>query len=202
MALHLRDQFERAAGDDPGADTGEMARAAIVAGAGLRRKRRLLTGAVGAAAAIGVLGGTYQMLQPPAAQPEITVAAAMMPRTSPSCEPQPVEQNATDVLIFLGRESTDGQRSAIAAALGDDPAVGRLVFENRQQAFERFQTRWRDHPGLVAEVSTHRLPESFRLRLTAPAEFAALRSRYATMAGVDQISGRRCTADAPIGGVL
>ena len=47
MDVDLREQFDRAVSDDPGADPGEMAQLAIVQGGRLRRRRRQLAAAAG-----------------------------------------------------------------------------------------------------------------------------------------------------------
>jgi cell division transport system permease protein len=194
----LREQFDNAVAGDPGADTAAMARAAIVRGGGLRRRRRLLTGVAAVAAAIAVLAGTNTLFGRPA-EPEVTLAAALAPVTAPSCTP--VDRDATDAALFLGA-ATPAERAAVEAALRTDARVATFTFEGREQAYHRFTRLWRDSPDLVASVSPPQFPESFRLRLKAPADFRTLRQRYATMPGVTEIDGRRCAPGAPIGGVL
>jgi cell division transport system permease protein len=106
------------------------------------------------------------------------------------------------VLIFLAADVTDRQRSALESALGVDSRVGVLHFENRDQAYQRFRTRWESNPDLLAAVGADRLPESFRLRLVNASQYTALRGQYAAMAGVEQIIGRTCPPRAPVGGTL
>ena len=201
MEPTLREHFDRAVGADPGAPLGEMAGAAIAAGGRLRRRRRSVTGlAVGLVA----LAGAGLVLAPDApgpAGPPVTIAAAMLPATAPSCRPDPVETGATDALVFLTDGAADGRRAAIGTALRDDPRVGAVIFESREQAYQRFRDRWADNPDLLAAVGAAQFPEAYRVRLTAPAEFAALRSEYAATAGVSQVIGRRCAPDAPVGGI-
>jgi cell division transport system permease protein len=201
MAPSLREQFDRAVADDPGVPPGEMAQAAIAAGGALRRKRRLLTATAAAAAAIGVLAGANVLLRAPQ-EPQITVAAAFQPVAAPACVRKPVEHDATDIVVFLRSDATDRQRDAIAAALDADAAVSAKIFENREQAYERFRALWADSPDFVASVGPDSLPEDFRVRLAAPADVSAVRSRLATLDGIQDIMGRRCQPDAPIGGVL
>lgn len=201
---NLREQFERAVDGDPGAAPGDLARAAIMAGSRLRRRRNRLTVA-GAAAGVVVLIGAVTGLNlasgRPAADQPVTVAAAMMPVVAPACTPHPVERDATDVVVFLGHAATDRQRAALGAALSADPGVQDLIFESRAQAYDRFRTRWAHQPDLVAAVEAGQFPESYRLRLVAASQYTAVRSRYATMDGVEQIIGRRCPKDAPVGGI-
>jgi hypothetical protein len=206
VTLNLRDHFDRAVSDDPGAALDEMAGAAIAEGGRLRRRRNQRAAGGVAAGVIAVIGAVACLnLLPNAsksADPPVTIAAAMMPVTAPSCLRHPVEADATDVVIFLAAAVTDVQRSALDTALRDDPRVDALMFESREQAYQKFRTRYARNPDLLAAVSADRFPESFRVRLGAAEHYTGFRVRYATMAGVELITGRRCAKDAPVGGVL
>jgi hypothetical protein len=195
----LREHFEWAVGDDPGVAPGEMARAAIVEGGRLRRRRHQWT-AAGLVVVVGAVAGLA--LGGRAADPPTPVAAAMMPVAAPSCTERPVERDATDVAIFLDRAHTGRQLAVVRTALEADPRVDVLNFESPAQAYERFRALWAQDPDLVAAVGAGQFPASFRLRLVAAAQYTAVRSDYAAMDGVDQIVGRRCPKDAPVGGVL
>ncbi|MEV4705979.1 permease-like cell division protein FtsX [Actinoplanes sp. NPDC049316] len=205
MDADLRKHFDRAVSDDPGADAGEMALAAIAQGGRMRRRRRQMAGAgvaAGVVVALAVVGGVSLRPEPAEpAGPPMTVAAAMMPLTAPSCSEKPVESGATDVVVFLIPDSTDRQSSALGSTLREDARVADVRFENRQQAWERFRTLWADSPDFVSSVSPKQLVESFRLRLADPAQYKAFRAEYATMDGVGSIVGRVCPASAPVGGV-
>lgn len=203
MPPNLRDHFDRALHDDPGAALDEMAFTAIAEGGRLRRRRRQRTLA-GAGAAVAVLTvlGLVTGLHRPAKEPEVTIAAAMVPVTAPSCVEQPADAEVTDVAIFLSEDAPDSRRAAVDAAVRADPRVAGVVFETRQQAYERFRALWSDSPDFVKSVQPKQIPESFRLRLRAPGPYAAVRAEYAAMPGVAQVAGRRCTPDAPVGGIL
>jgi hypothetical protein len=202
MAEHLRDHFERAVGDDPGVPAAEVARAAMAEGGRLRRRRRLVTAGVaaGLVAVAGGVVGLHQSSDP--APPPMTIAAAMMPATAPSCSPEPVERDATDAVVFLDNDATGSQAAAVGTALQADPRVKAMIHESREEAYERFRMLWADSPDFVAAVTPQQLPEGFRLKLNAPSQYQALRAQYAAMGGVAQIIGRRCSGDAPVGGVL
>lgn len=206
MAEQLRKHFERAVGDDPHVPAVEVARAAIAEGSRLRRRRHRLT-AAGVAAAVVTVAGAVTVLNLPAgapqrAEPPMTVAAAMMPVSAPSCTGQLVEHRATDVVVFLHTEASDRQRTAVGTALEADPVVETVLHESRSEAYERFRVLWADSPDFLAAVTPDQLPESFRLRLVTPERYPALRSRYAAMDGVADVIGRQCPQDAPVGGVL
>jgi hypothetical protein len=202
----LREHFDRAVSDDPGINPGKMAHAAIAEGGRMRRRRKRMAAASAAAGLVTVFGavaGVNLVTEAPRSEiPPVTIAAAMMPVAAPSCSAKPVDRDATDVLIFLAAEVTDRQRSALESALGGDSRVGVLHFENREQAYRRFVTRWKNNPDLVAAVGAEQLPESFRLRLVNASQYTALRGQYAAMDGVEQIIGRTCPPSAPVGGTL
>jgi hypothetical protein len=203
MARHLQEHFDQAFADDPGVAPDELARAAITEGDALRRRRRRLTAAAGVILSISAATGLNALLTAPdAADPPITVAAAMMPVAAPSCTQKPVPSDATDAIVFLRPEVTDRQRAALDVALRADPRLGAVEYQSHQQAFERFQALWADNPDLVDAVSPAQLPEEFRVRLTAASLFVEVRAQYASMDGVEQIIGRRCSPEAPVGGVL
>jgi hypothetical protein len=201
---NLRDHFDRAVSADPGADPGEMAYAAITQGGRIRRRRKTAVAgaAAGLVAVLATIGGVNLFSGPPrSADPPVTVAAAMMPLVAPSCSTKPVASDATDAVVFLTAGVTDGQRSALRSALDDDARVAKLAFENRAQAYQRFVARWRNDPDFLASVGPQQLPESFRLRLADPSRYTAFRAHYAALAGVQDVVGRICPADAPVGGV-
>jgi hypothetical protein len=203
----LREQFELAVGDDPGAAPGEMASAAIVEGGRMRRRRRRTAAAGVATGLVAVLAGVSGVqLLTGGAQPEapaVTIAAAMMPVAAPRCSAKPVDRDATDAVVFLTADITGPQRSALSEALAaGPPRLDTMQFESREDAFHRFRNRWADNPDLLAAVAAEQLPESFRVRLADATQYTTFRTRYAAMAGVEQVLGRRCPANAPVGGTL
>lgn len=206
MERQLREHFERSVGEDPGVAPDEMARAAIFDGVRLRRRRSRLAAAgmaAGVVIAIGTAAGlNLEVGSPTPAGPPVSVAAAMAPVAAPSCQRQAVERDATDAVIFLTAALTDQQRAALRTALSDDPRVAALIFESREQAYQKFRTRWAQNPDLLAAVTADQFPESFRLRLATASQYTAVRSRYARMEGVEQVIGRSCAKNAPVGGSL
>lgn len=203
----LREHFDRAVSEDPGMDHGAMAHSAIAEGGRVRRRRRMVaaSAAAGLVTVLGAVGGLSLNLlteAPSSDSPPVTIAAALMPVAAPSCSAKPVDRDATDVLVFLATDVTDQQRSLLESALHDDARVGILLFENREQAYQRFRTRWASQPDLVAAVSANQFPEAFRLRLVDASQYTAFREHFAAMEGVDQIIGRTCSPSAPVGGTL
>ncbi|BEL03272.1 hypothetical protein Q0Z83_014630 [Actinoplanes sichuanensis] len=206
MNRDLRDRFDGAVGGDPGVPPGVLAMAAITEGSRMRRRHRIVSGVM-ATAVVLTAGGVAAANLPwdradPAAPQRVTVAAAMMPASAPSCALEPVDHDATDLAVFLDAGTTAAQRTALDTALADDDRVSAVQFETREQAHQKFRIRWAHEPDLLAVARTEDFPESFRVRLTSPAHDAAVRQRYAGMAGVRLIIGRSCSPDAPVGGTL
>jgi cell division transport system permease protein len=203
---NLREHFDRAVDDDPGADPGEMALVAIAQGGRIRRRRRELAAATVAATLVLVAGvATAVTMRPggaaPANPPAAIVPAMMMLVAAPSCAPKPVEKNATDVVLFLDQGVTGARQAELRSRLDDDPRVDAVLFEGREQAYQRFRKLWSDSPDFVAAVSPKDLPETFRVRMADRSRFASFRAEYAALDGIGWIDGRVCTADAPVGGV-
>ncbi|MBU2666160.1 permease-like cell division protein FtsX [Actinoplanes bogorensis] len=201
MNANLRDQFDRAVGDDPGADVGAMAAAAVVAGGRIRRRRRL-TAVAGAATVVvmglGVVAGVnFQTREP--AEPAVTVPMGFS--LAQDCNYRSEEKRATDVAIFGKTGITGRDRAAIRDALGADGRVKEMVYESNQEAYERFVGLWKDSPEFVKSVTPESLPESFRVRLKDAREFRSFRAEYAKMAGVQDIIGNVCPPSAPVGGI-
>ncbi|BCJ46154.1 hypothetical protein GCM10010168_51030 [Actinoplanes ianthinogenes] len=208
MDASMRRHFDRAAGDGPGFDPGEMAQSAIAEVGRVRRRRRQWAAIGGSAAGVvAVLGVVAALSLPsggagPQTGPGPAAAAMWQPAAAPSCSAQPVAEDATDVAIFLTDRATEGQRAALHTALGADLRISALEYETREQAYERFKALYADSPDFVQAVDRDSIPASFRLRLTDPARFADFRERYAAMPGVAQIVGRVCEPGAPVGGTL
>jgi len=214
---NLREHFDRAVSDDPGADLGEMVQAAIAHGVRIRRRRRQLTVAGVAAGVVMVLGvvagvnhrspvtrpANPAAVSPAAASPA-PVVPAMTLVAAVGCSDKPVAKEATDVVVFPGDadgHATDQMVSRLRSDLKDDPRVAALSFETHEQAYQRFRKLWPNNPDFVASVSPNDLPEFFRLRLADASQYTAFRTQYAARADVMLIEGRICPASAPVGGI-
>jgi cell division transport system permease protein len=167
----LHDLFAEALADEPVAPPGDLARDAMAPGVRLRRRRRLLGSG-------GVVGGLA-----------VAAAAVVQLAAPPAPQPAPAAADCTAAAVFLREDVTNAQRDAVRAALAHDPVVQTFAHQSREEAFERFEQLWRDEPDAVRSVGPLTLPESFRVQLTGPADFAAFEAAFAGRGGVDTVVG-------------
>jgi hypothetical protein len=196
---NLRVLFERALDDEPVPPPGDLAQEAMAQGTRLRRRRGLLVG--GSAAGVVAVLATVVALNMTA--PRLGTAAepaAMAQPASTACV-MSVQQDATDVAIFLRLDITDQQTLDVYHALQSDPLVLTSRFESREQAFEKLKVLWRESPGLISTVKVDEMPDSFRVTISRPAQFPAFDARFKGMRGVEEIVGSRCPAGSPTGEV-
>lgn len=92
-----------------------------------------------------------------------------------------------EVAIFLNNDVTDQQRTAVDQALKGDPLVAQVIYESKEQAYEKFKTMYADAPDLVNAVKPGQLPESFRVRLKNPEQFEQINEKYKNNEGVETI---------------
>jgi hypothetical protein len=198
----LRKHFDLAVSADPGADSGEIARFAMLQGGRIRHRRRLaVAGLAAGVVATVVTVGAMNLADgaaPPAGSP--VMVAAWMRLAAPDCSMNAVTADATDAVIYLN-DATDRQQSAIGQLLNDDKRVASVIFESREEAYARFKVLWKDSPDFVASVTAESLPTSYRLRLHDRARFTTFSQEYAMKPGVQDIIGHTCPDSAPVGGV-
>lgn len=92
-----------------------------------------------------------------------------------------------EVSIFLSNDITDSQRAELDARLSGDPLVKSYFHESKEQAYENFQTMFRDAPDLVNSVKPESLPEAFRVTLKNPEQYQQAYDNYKTMPGIEEI---------------
>jgi hypothetical protein len=217
MNANLREHFDEAVSQDPGADPGVLAHAAIARGGHVRRRRRQMAVAGVAAGVVSVLAvvagvnhesAVTSPASPPAALSPTSPPAALVPQmilvAATDCAAKPVDSDATDVVVFPGDKEghvTDRMLSDVRSALEEDPRVGPVLFETREQIYQRFKKQWAGSPEFVASVSPDALPEFFRLRLVDASQYVAFRAQYEARVDVMFMDGYLCKASAPIGGI-
>jgi cell division transport system permease protein len=85
---------------------------------------------------------------------------------------------------------TDAQRTTIKADLEALPVVQSVYYESQSEAFSRFQERFKDS-AIAQNVSADQLPESFRVKLDDPTQFAVVVSAFTGRPGVDVVQDQR-----------
>ena len=85
---------------------------------------------------------------------------------------------------------TSEQRLQIQQDLQLMPAVDSVFYESQSEAFNRFQERFKDS-AIAANVTADQLPESFRVKLKDPTQFAVIVSAFSGRPGVDVVQDQR-----------
>jgi cell division transport system permease protein len=94
---------------------------------------------------------------------------------SPSCASGPVSQE---------------QRDQIKVDIEALPVVDTVYYESQAEAFNRFQERFKDS-AIAQNVTQDQLPESYRVKLKDPIQFAVMQSAFAGRPGVDSVQDQR-----------
>jgi cell division transport system permease protein len=83
-----------------------------------------------------------------------------------------------EVSVFLARNVSQDQRQSIDSQLKSQPVVERVFYESQQQAYDRFKDQFKDSPDMVRNVTPSVLPESFRVKLKDPTQFAQIHDLF------------------------
>jgi cell division transport system permease protein len=110
---------------------------------------------------------------------EVSVFLCGADSTAPSC---------------AGGAVTDEQRDEIEADLRALPQVEEVFYESQQEAFERFQEQFADS-AIAENVTPEALPESFRVKLTDPTQYAVVASAFDGRPGVELVQDQRAILD-------
>jgi cell division transport system permease protein len=85
---------------------------------------------------------------------------------------------------------TPEQRMAIKTDLDALPVVQSVFYESQSEAYTRFQERFKDS-AIAQNVTADQLPESFRVKLTDPTQYAVVVSAFSGRPGVDVVQDQR-----------
>ena len=85
---------------------------------------------------------------------------------------------------------TSEQRLEIQSDLEELPVVETVYYESQTEAFQRFQERFKDS-AISQNVTANQLPESFRVKLKDPTQFAVVQSAFSGRPGVDVVQDQR-----------
>jgi cell division transport system permease protein len=94
---------------------------------------------------------------------------------SPSCASGPVSQE---------------QRDQIKIDIEALPVVETVYYESQSEAFTRFQERFKGS-AIAQNVTQDQLPESYRVKLKDPTQFAVMQSAFFGRPGVDSVQDQR-----------
>ena len=86
------------------------------------------------------------------------------------------------------------QRLSIQQDLKSLPVVQDVYYESQSEAFSRFQERFKGS-AISQNVTADQLPESFRVKLKDPTEFAVIVSAFTGRPGVDVVQDQRSILD-------
>jgi cell division transport system permease protein len=82
------------------------------------------------------------------------------------------------------------QRLTIKSDLDALPVVQSVFYESQSEAYTRFQERFKDS-AIAQNVTADQLPESFRVKLKDPTQFAVVVSAFSGRPGVDVVQDQR-----------
>ena len=85
---------------------------------------------------------------------------------------------------------TSAQRLEIQQEIQEMPSVDSVFYESQSQAFARFQERFKES-AIAQNVTADQLPESFRVKLKDPTQFAVIVSAFSGRPGVDVVQDQR-----------
>jgi cell division transport system permease protein len=92
------------------------------------------------------------------------------------------------VSIFLADDVTEEQRAAIETQLSSSSEVRSFVYENKDEAYERFREQFSQQPELVENTPSDALPESFRVELVNPERYPVIAEQFPNGEnGVDRV---------------
>ena len=85
---------------------------------------------------------------------------------------------------------TASQRLEIQNDLQALPVVEKVYYESQSEAYQRFQERFKNS-AISQNVTADQLPESFRVKLKDPTQFAVIQSAFSGRPGVDVVQDQR-----------
>lgn len=96
-----------------------------------------------------------------------------------------------------GGEVTEAQRQAISADLASPQLkkyVAEVYYESKDEAFARFKEQYAD-TMLADNVTADQMPESYRVRLVDPQQYAAVSQQFRDRPGVDTVQDQNQVLD-------
>lgn len=94
-----------------------------------------------------------------------------------------------------GRDVTDAQRQQISQDLNSNPAIEKVYYESKAEAYKKFVKQFANSPDLVRNTNPEALPESYRVKLKNPKDIDVVASAVADEPGVDSVVDERKALD-------
>lgn len=99
------------------------------------------------------------------------------------------------VSIFLRKDVTEAQRSAVEAGIKGSPLMQSYVYEDRKTAFENFKKLWAESPEFINSIGPDALPESFRVKLKNPEKYQEFADGIKGQQGIQDVIDQRSLLD-------
>ncbi|OLF08895.1 permease-like cell division protein FtsX [Actinophytocola xanthii] len=97
------------------------------------------------------------------------------------------DQREYVVTAYLRVDATEEQKAEVQAAMTGLKPAGEIEFENRDEAWRKFQEYFKDQPELLATGRREAMPESFRLTTADTAFTCSLLDPIRDLDGVDEL---------------
>ncbi len=92
------------------------------------------------------------------------------------------------------KDVTEEQRKSIEADLRSLPQVDTVYYESKQEAYQHFKEQFGNSP-ISQAITADTLPESFRVKLKNPTQYAVVASAFDGRPGVEQVEDQRQILD-------
>lgn len=107
---------------------------------------------------------------------EVSVYLCGEGSTEPTCSGTPISQQ---------------ERQQLNTDLVALPQVEKVFYESQEMAYTVFREQFKDSPDLVDNVTVDALPESFRVKLKDPTQFAVVASAFQDRPGVAEVQDQK-----------
>ncbi len=90
---------------------------------------------------------------------------------------------------------TEEQRTQIETDLRALPEVSEVYYESQEDAYIRFKEQFKNNPAIVENTTPDVLPESFRVKLQDPEQFAIIYSAFNGRPGIEEVQDQRAVLE-------
>ncbi|MEY2503551.1 MAG: cell division transport system permease protein, partial [Verrucomicrobiota bacterium] len=104
-----------------------------------------------------------------------------------------------EVSVYLTSDITDAQRDSVRDTLRGLPVVKRVDYESPQEAYRRYLLMFKNQPALLDAASDTTLPESYRVKLVDPTQYAQVASALDGTPGVEEVVDQKALLDRLFG---